>query len=291
MSMMRGSVRIRKMATALLLAAAALVAPLKAHSECDPIKYRKCACPAGCNETYCERQGQFVTAITDPKTGEILWCGYYWLDCMCGALGCAPSPAVPPIVRLVEGIVGAGLAHAAETRSGSPATPSPEKARSEISVENAHGAFSFSEPSEREQGGAGIGVQLVVKGGNLTVAAVVEDGPAERAGMKAGDAVISIDGKAMKGVGLEQAVGAMRGKPGTLVVLRIASKGAKGGVRKIPLIRQFSAFKRRGDESVNIVVKDFPKPETGGKCAEEMGGCLFLTEQQARCYYSCKAGN
>lgn len=270
------------------MAAATLVVPLQARSECEPVKYRKCACPAGCNETYCERQGQFVTTINDPETGEILWCGYHWMACMCGGLACAPTPGIPPAIRFVGAILGAGSAYAAETRPA--AVSSKEKVRSEISVENAHGAFSFSEPSEQEQR-AGIGVQLVTRGGELAVAAVVEGGPAENAGIKAGDTVISIDGKAMKGVGLEQAVAAVRGKPGTLVVLRIVSKGAKGGARKVPLIRRFSVFKQPGERSPDVEVKDFPKPEKDAKCAEERGGCLFLTEQQARCYYSCKAGN
>ena len=70
----------------------------------------------------------------------------------------------------------------------------------------------------------GIGVQIAVKDGKLTVIAPLEDTPAEKAGLKADDEILEIDGKSTKGITVDQAADLIRGKEGTSVKLLIKRK-------------------------------------------------------------------
>lgn len=70
----------------------------------------------------------------------------------------------------------------------------------------------------------GIGVQIAVKDGKLTVIAPLEDTPAEKAGLKADDEILEIDGKSTKGITVDQAADQIRGKEGTSVKLLIKRK-------------------------------------------------------------------
>lgn len=72
----------------------------------------------------------------------------------------------------------------------------------------------------------GIGI-VVEKGedGYITIVAPIEDTPGERAGLKAGDKIIKVDGKDVRGDQLEQAVSMMKGPEGTEVKLTILRKG------------------------------------------------------------------
>jgi carboxyl-terminal processing protease len=63
----------------------------------------------------------------------------------------------------------------------------------------------------------GIGVEIDVRDGWLTVTAVFPGGPAELAGVKVGDRFVSIDGFRARDMAIEEAVRRMRGEPGTEV--------------------------------------------------------------------------
>ncbi len=67
----------------------------------------------------------------------------------------------------------------------------------------------------------GVGVQISLEKGLLTVISPLEDTPAYRAGISAGDVITAIDGKTAVGISIDQAVHSIMGKPGTPVVLRI----------------------------------------------------------------------
>lgn len=67
----------------------------------------------------------------------------------------------------------------------------------------------------------GIGIEISLKEGILTVVTPMVDSPAEAAGIKAGDKIVRIDSKTTKNLTLDEAVKQMRGKPGTEVVLTI----------------------------------------------------------------------
>jgi len=67
----------------------------------------------------------------------------------------------------------------------------------------------------------GIGVEIWIRGGALTVVAPIEGTPAARAGLKTGDKIIRIDGDSTRDLDLGEAVLKMRGKTGSKITLTI----------------------------------------------------------------------
>ncbi len=72
---------------------------------------------------------------------------------------------------------------------------------------------------------AGVGMEIDVKEGVLTVVAPLKGTPAERAGIKAGDQIITIDSKSTDGLSVEKAVSQIRGPIGTTVEFTIIRGG------------------------------------------------------------------
>ncbi len=71
----------------------------------------------------------------------------------------------------------------------------------------------------------GLGIEVGMEDGLVKVIAPIDDTPAQRAGMQAGDLIVRIDGKPIKGMGLNDAVKLMRGKPGTSIELTVVREG------------------------------------------------------------------
>jgi carboxyl-terminal processing protease len=67
----------------------------------------------------------------------------------------------------------------------------------------------------------GLGIEITLKDGILTVVSPIEDTPAYRAGIMSGDQILKIDGKITKNMSLTDAVKRMRGEEGTKVTLTI----------------------------------------------------------------------
>jgi carboxyl-terminal processing protease len=67
----------------------------------------------------------------------------------------------------------------------------------------------------------GLGIEISVQNGILTIISPIEDTPAWEAGIKPGDKVIAVDGKSTKGLSLVEASQLMRGKRGSKTVLTI----------------------------------------------------------------------
>src|SRR6204780_5307697 len=65
----------------------------------------------------------------------------------------------------------------------------------------------------------GLGIEITIKNGALTVVAPIEDTPAYRAGLKAGDQIIKIDDDFTKAMSLTDAVKRMRGHKGSTIRL------------------------------------------------------------------------
>ncbi|MBV2234262.1 MAG: S41 family peptidase [Sterolibacterium sp.] len=70
----------------------------------------------------------------------------------------------------------------------------------------------------------GLGLEVGMEDGFVKVISPIEDTPAYRAGIKAGDLIIKLDDTPVKGMSLSDAVKRMRGKPRTSIVLTIARK-------------------------------------------------------------------
>ena len=71
----------------------------------------------------------------------------------------------------------------------------------------------------------GLGIEIVQSDdGYIKIVAPIEDSPAWRAGIKAGDLVTRIDGLAIQGLGIDEAIKKMRGAPRTKVSLTVVRK-------------------------------------------------------------------
>ncbi len=73
----------------------------------------------------------------------------------------------------------------------------------------------------------GIGIEISMRDGVLTVVAPIEDTPAYRAGILAGDKIVKIEDKSTKDMSLTDAVGLMRGKKGTDLRIYVMRKSFK----------------------------------------------------------------
>lgn len=71
----------------------------------------------------------------------------------------------------------------------------------------------------------GLGIQIDVRDGWITVVAPLPDTPAEKAGVQPGDLITSVDTKSTEGWNNDQAVKALRGSPGSNVELKIRRSG------------------------------------------------------------------
>jgi carboxyl-terminal processing protease len=71
----------------------------------------------------------------------------------------------------------------------------------------------------------GLGIEVGMEDGFVKVVSPIEDTPADRAGIKAGDLIIKLDDTPIKGLTLSDAVKRMRGKPKTAIKLTIVRKG------------------------------------------------------------------
>lgn len=82
----------------------------------------------------------------------------------------------------------------------------------------------------------GLGIEVTMEDGFVKVITPIDDTPAYKAGVKAGDLIIEINKRSVKGQSLNQAVDQMRGKIGSPILLTIARKGETGPL-EIKIIR------------------------------------------------------
>jgi carboxyl-terminal processing protease len=118
-------------------------------------------------------------------------------------------------------------------------------------------ADAFREMQNQTQGQfGGLGIEVGTEDGFVKVIAPIEDTPAARAGILAGDLIIRIDDRSTKGMLLNDAVKLMRGKPQTEIKLTIQRKGVAQPLEvKIvrDVIRVQSVRSRVLDEGVGYI--------------------------------------
>ena len=83
----------------------------------------------------------------------------------------------------------------------------------------------------------GVGLEVEMREGVLTVMSAIEGTPAAKAGLQTGDQILKIDELLTRGMTMDDAVARMRGKRGTKVTLTVGRRGAAPESRVIPLVR------------------------------------------------------
>ncbi|MBR5154776.1 MAG: S41 family peptidase [Alphaproteobacteria bacterium] len=89
-------------------------------------------------------------------------------------------------------------------------------------------ANSFNYMNEQTKGKfGGVGIEITMDNGLVKIVSPIDDTPAAKAGIKAGDYITHIDGETVVGLGLNDAVSKLRGKVGTKVQLSIRRINSK----------------------------------------------------------------
>ncbi len=82
----------------------------------------------------------------------------------------------------------------------------------------------------------GLGIEVGMENGFIKVISPIDDTPAQKAGIKAGDLIIRLNDKSVKGMSLNDAVKIMRGKPGEPIDLLVVRNG-KDAPFKVTIVR------------------------------------------------------
>lgn len=95
----------------------------------------------------------------------------------------------------------------------------------------------------------GLGIEISIREGLLTIISPLEDTPAHKAGIKPGDRIVKIDGKSTKNITLLDAVKKLRGKPGTEITLTILRED-EGRIFDLKITRSIIKLESIKDASI-----------------------------------------
>jgi len=129
----------------------------------------------------------------------------------------------------------------------------------------------------------GLGIEVTQDNGFIKVISPIDDTPASKAGVKAGDLITALDGKTVQGLSLQDAVDKMRGSPNSKITLTIKREGVDKPI-EISMLREIihiqvvkqrleadnigyvrlTQFTEQADSSVKQAVKTL-RQQAGGK--------------------------
>lgn len=148
--------------------------------------------------------------------------------------------------------------------------------RGMLSSLDPHSAYlepsAFSDLRENTSGSfGGLGIEVGMENGFVKVISPIDDTPAEKGGIQAGDLIIKLDDTPVKGMSLNQAIDTMRGEAGTAIRLTIVRIGEREPF-EISLIRdiiQVTSVKtvKLGEKYGYIRITQF-QAETGSDFSE-----------------------
>src|SRR5579864_9405451 len=191
---------------------------------------------------------------------------YHELETFANVLAIVQKNYVEPVTtkRLIDGAI-TGMSASLDPHS---AYLTPELYR-DLEVET-RGSFG------------GLGIEITIKNGVLTVVSPIEDTPAYKAGLKAGDQIIKINDDFTKDMTLTEAVKRMRGPRGSKIKLTLHRTGVAElfnvnlarDVIKIKSVKtktiqdgysyvRISTFQESTDDAVEKAVDDFQKQDKG----------------------------
>lgn len=126
-------------------------------------------------------------------------------------------------------------------------------------------AFEDLEESTTGEFG-GLGIEVGMEDGFIKVISPIDDTPAQKAGVQAGDLIIKLGDQPVKGMSLEEAVNLMRGKPGSTLKLTIMRDGESAPIEidvKRDVIKVASTKSRLLDDGYGYVRLTQFQSETG----------------------------
>jgi len=129
----------------------------------------------------------------------------------------------------------------------------------------------------------GLGIEVTMENGLVKVVSPIDDTPAAKAGVEAGDLITHLDGEQVLGLTLSEAVDRMRGLVGTEIILMIRREGVEQPIetRIIRAIIKIQSIKARIEENAAYIriTKFNEQAEVGlirelGKIKEELGDAM-----------------
>ena len=127
----------------------------------------------------------------------------------------------------------------------------------------------------------GLGIEVTQDNGFIKVISPIDDTPASKAGVKAGDIITALDGKTVQGLSLQDAVDKMRGAPNSKITLTIKREGMDKPI-EVSMLREIihiQVVKERmePDDIGYVRLTQFTEQadagsEAGGEGAEAAGG-------------------
>jgi len=121
----------------------------------------------------------------------------------------------------------------------------------------------FNADIDQQFGGIGVEVSIDPETERLMIVSPLPGTPAYEAGAVAGDIILAVDGESTEGWELRDAVGVMRGKPGTEVVITVLHEGEEEPVdltieRAIIEIESVLGDRRKADGSWDFTLEEYP---------------------------------
>lgn len=112
----------------------------------------------------------------------------------------------------------------------------------------------------------GLGIEVTMENGYVKVVSPIDDTPADRAGIKSGDLITHLDGKAVQGLTLSQAVDLMRGKVGSDIVLTVNRAGEKSFEATVTrAVIPIRTVRSRDEQNIGYIrISSFSSPTADG---------------------------